>query len=60
MIDSKVTGRAALDLSETTGVQLYAYTSPTDEGGPISIERAREVAAEDSSLIYVTVPAVAS
>jgi hypothetical protein len=46
------TGEAAIRLAENTGVQLYCYANPVDDGGPVTLDQAREIAKEDANLIY--------
>ena len=46
------TGEAAIRLAETTGTQLYCYANPVDDGGPVTLDRAREIAKEDANLVY--------
>jgi hypothetical protein len=48
------TGRAAIAHAETTGATLCKYADPTEGAREdLSISEAREVAAQDPSLIYV-------
>ena len=50
-----ITGHAAIDHADALGLQLNKYADPTE--GPlsgISVDEAREIAAEDPSLIWVS------
>jgi len=54
MSKTTLTGYAAIDYAEEHGVLLNKYQDPT-EGGRIglTVQEARDVAAEDPSLIWV-------
>ena len=52
-----ITGEAAISLAASAALPLYSYANPIDDGGPVSIEAAREIAKEDPSLVYITAPA---
>lgn len=57
-IQNTLTGHAAIEYAETNGLTLSKHADPTEgarEG--LSLVEAREVAAEDPSLIHVTVDA---
>lgn len=49
----RLTGRQAIEYAEQTGAMLCSYTDPTAEGREgISVDEAREIAAEDPGLVY--------
>lgn len=54
----RLTGVAAIEAAESMGLLLGKYADPTEgarEG--LTVSEAREVAAEDSGLVYLDVPA---
>lgn len=55
---TKLTGRAAIDFAELNGLTLSKYSDPTEGARDgLSVEEAREVAAEDPALIYLEIEA---
>lgn len=53
MTTKTITGRDAITQARRTGAQLYAYSDPVSEGGPISLAEAEERVAIDPSLVYL-------
>lgn len=58
MTHKTYTGETAINLAETYDISIYKYADPTEGARElIDIDEAREVAAEDPSLVYVTLSA---
>lgn len=51
----KITGADAIRLAERENLTVHCYANPIDDGGPVTVEVARQIAKDDPSLIYVTV-----
>ncbi len=51
----KITGSDAIRLAERENLTIHCYSNPIDDGGPVTVGVARQIAKEDPSLIYVTV-----
>jgi hypothetical protein len=51
----KITGADAIRLAERDNLQVYCYANAVDDGGPVSVGLAREIAREDPGLVYVLV-----
>lgn len=48
-----LTGHEAIDYAEEHGLTLHKHTDPTEEARDVTPDEAREIAAEDPSLIWV-------
>lgn len=56
MTTTKITGNAAIEVAESKGLTLSKYADPTEGArSGLSVEEAREIAKEDSSLVYVEI-----
>ena len=54
--EQTLTGHAAIRHAEATGRTLSKYTDPTEDAREgLSADEARAIAAEDPSLIYITI-----
>lgn len=53
-----ITGSDAIRLAERDQLQVHCYANPIDDGGPVTTDLARQIAKEDSGLVYVKVTAV--
>ena len=51
----KITGQDAIRLAERDNLKLHCHANPIDSGGIVTIDVARQIAKEDSSLIFVIV-----
>ena len=56
--EQTLTGHAAIRHAEAHGITLSKYADPTEDAREgLSADEARDIAAEDPSLIYVDMPA---
>ena len=51
----KIDGHDAIRLAERDCLQLHCYANPVDDGGPVSVGVAKQIAKEDPSLVFVKV-----
>ena len=51
----KITGNDAIRLAERENLAIQCHANPIDDGGPVAVGVARQIAKEDPSLIYVMV-----
>ena len=51
----KITGAHAIRLSERESLTIECHSNPIDDGGPVTVGVARQIAKEDPNLLYVTV-----
>ena len=51
----KITGSDAIRLAERENLTIHCHANPIDDGGPVTVGVARQIAKEDPALIYVTV-----
>lgn len=51
----KITGADAIRLAERENLTVHCYANPIDDGGPVTVGVARQIAKDDPSLIYVMV-----
>jgi hypothetical protein len=51
----KITGADAIRIAERENLTVQCYANPLDDGGPVDINLARQIAKEDPSLVFVTV-----
>lgn len=55
MSNYTITGHDAIAYATAKGITLNKYADPTEDGRDgLALDEAREIAAEDSSLIYLT------
>lgn len=56
MASKRLKGTDAVEYAERHGLdEVQSYTSPVEEGGLVSLEKAREICREDDSLVYLDV-----
>ena len=57
MNTTRITGRAAIEAArEDESIQLHTYANAVDDGGPVDVATAEEIAREDAGLIWADVP----